>query len=111
LRHFRLVVASVLFLLASSAPALAQTAGPDQYDVRGSQSLEDGIQNSTETAAVGTQAVSGALSGNASPAASDSPDEVAGLTELPETGGVSPVLPGAGALLVTSGLLVRRMFR
>ena len=110
MRHFRLVVASVLFLLASSAPALAQTAGPDQY-VRGIQSLEDGIQDSTETAADGTQAVSEALSGNASPAASDSLDEVAGLTELPETGGVSPVLPGAGALLVTSGLLVRRMFR
>jgi hypothetical protein len=60
LRHFRLVVASVLFLLASSAPALAQTAGPDQY-VRGIQSLEDGIQDSTETAADGTQAVSEAL--------------------------------------------------
>jgi hypothetical protein len=55
-----LVVASVLFLLASSAPALAQTAGPDQY-VRGIQSLEDGIQDSTETAADGTQAVSEAL--------------------------------------------------
>lgn len=110
MRHFGLVVASVLILLAASAPALAQTAGPDQYAGE-TQSVRDGIRDSTETAADGTQAVSEALSATASPAAGDSSDKVAGLTELPETGGVSPLLPGAGALLVTSGLLVRRMFR
>jgi hypothetical protein len=40
----------------------------------------------------------------------DSDGKVAGLTELPATGGVSPLLPCAGTLLVIAGLgsLVRR---
>jgi hypothetical protein len=40
----------------------------------------------------------------------DSDGKVAGLTELPATGGVSPLLPCAGTLLMIAGLgsLVRR---
>ena len=118
MRHFRLIVVSLVILLAFSSPVLAQTAGPDQYS-GGIESVEDGIQDTTETAAEGTKAVNEALSGTASPetsapavnSTSNPPDKVAGLTELPETGGTSLLLPGAGILLVASGLLVRRVVR
>jgi hypothetical protein len=118
LRHLGLVVTSFVLLLLSSAPALAQTAGPDQY-WGSTESVHDAIQDTTKTAAEGTKAVNEALSGTASPEASapsvdsagSSPDKVAGLTELPETGGTSLLVAGAGVLLVASGLLVRLAFR
>ena len=110
------MIASVVILLASSAPALAQTAGPDQYEHGTStSSVADVIHDSTETAAEGTKAANEALSGTASPgssapSASSSPDKVAGLTELPETGGVAfPLL--LGALLVATGVLIPRIVR
>lgn len=119
MRHFRLIVVSLAMLVVSSSPALAQSssAAADQYGGHASgASVGDGIKDATEKAAEGTKAVNAALSGTASPeasapavdSASNAPDRVAGLTELPETGGVSVLLPSIGVLLVASGLLVRR---
>jgi LPXTG-motif cell wall-anchored protein len=122
-----LAVTSFVILLLSSAPALAQSAsaaanqyapGPCTTDYC-VESIEEGIQDTIDTAAEGTKALNEALSGTASPQASvpavnsagSSPDKVAGLTELPETGGPSLLAAGAGVLLVASGLLVRRAFR
>ncbi len=130
MRGLKLTVALVVIMLASCAPALAQSpnAAARQYGDVGTQALEVGdiIRAAADSAARGSGALNGALSEGKPPAAtaatlsggdaSDQPDthgKVAGLTMLPATGGVSPLLPCAGALLVFAALpsLVRRAGR
>ena len=117
-----------MILLAPCAPALAhsQNAAAQQYSVSPSAlEVGDAVRDAADAAARGTGALNGALSEDKSSAAAaatlsgeDPPDsgvKVAGLTELPATGGVSALLPAklAGALLVMAGLgsLVRRTAR
>jgi hypothetical protein len=113
-----------MILLASCAPALAYSpnAAAQQYSEVSPSAVEVGdvIRAAADSAARGTSALNGAFSDDKSSAAAaatlsggDQPDpdgKVAGLTELPATGGVSPLLPCVGALLVMTGLgsLVRR---
>ena len=113
-----------MILLASCAPALAHSpnAAAQQYSVSPSAlEVGDVVRSAADAASRGTGALNGALSddkpSSAAAAATlsggDRPDadgKAAGLTELPATGGVTLLLPCAGALLVTAGLgsLVRR---
>jgi len=113
-----------MILLASCAPALAHSpnAASQQYSVSpNAVEVGDAVRDAADAAARGSGALNGALSEEKSSAAAaatlsdaDPPDsygKVAGLTELPATGGVSPLLPCAGTLLVIAGLgsLVRRI--
>jgi hypothetical protein len=108
--------------LTLAAPAVAQepptdageaNASSQQYGVYSSESLADGIRDASDTAGRGADAVNDAFDDapdDAGPRAGDtgsSDGKVAGLTELPETGG-APLL-AAGVLLVGAGLLVRRI--
>ena len=124
MRGLKLIATSLTILLASCAPALAHSpnAAAQQYSDVSPSAVEVGdvVRSAADTAARGTGALNGALSEEKSSAAAaatlsgngppDPDGKVAGLTELPATGGVSPLLPGAGALLVMAGLasLVRR---
>ena len=123
MRGLKLTATLLMILLASCAPALAHSpnAAAQQYSASPSAvEVGDVVRAAADAAARGTGALNGALSDDESSAAaaatlsgSDPPDpggKVAGLTELPATGGVSPLLPGVGALLVIAGLgsLVRR---
>ena len=124
MRGLKLIATLLVISLASCAPALAHSlnAAAQQYSDVSPSAVEVGdvVRSAADTAARGTGALNGALSDEESSAAAaatlfgnDPPDpdsKVAGLTELPATGGVSPLLPCAGALLVMAGLasLVRR---
>ena len=122
MRGLKLTATLLMILLASCAPALAHSpnAAAQQYSVSPSAlEVGDAVRDAADAAARGTGALNGALSDDKSSAAAatlsdadlpDSDGKVAGLTELPATGGVSPLLPCAGALLVIAGLgsLVRR---
>ena len=125
MRGLKLTAASLMILLASCAPALAHSpnAAAQQYSASPSAlEVGDVVRAAADAAARGTGALNGALSDDKSSAAAaatlfggDPPDpggKVAGLTELPATGGVSPLLPCVGTLLVIAGLgsLVRRIF-
>ncbi len=124
MRGLKLTATLLVILLASCAPALAHSpnAAAQQYSASPSAvEVGDVVRAAADAAARGTGALNGALSDDKSSAAaaatlsgSDPPDpggKVAGLTELPATGGVSPLLPGVGTLLVIAGLgsLVRRI--
>ncbi|MDQ3792691.1 MAG: hypothetical protein M3341_08630 [Actinomycetota bacterium] len=119
LRQVELVVVTLLAVLLLSAPALGQSVGAgaeersassQQYGgepgVSSAPALADGVRNAADTAGRGTDAANDALSGARSPGG-----RVAGLTELPETGGVPIFLPVAGVLLVGAGLLSRQIVR
>ena len=121
MRALRLTTILMITALILATPAMAQESGTDtgaasarsqQYGVDSAESLADGIRDASENAGRGADAVNDALADARSPdEATDSPrSEVAGLTMLPATGGVSPLVPCAGALLVMAGLtsLVRR---
>lgn len=117
LRHIGLVVVALLAVLVLSAPALAQSvsagaeggsASSQQYGgepgLSSAPALADGVRDAADTAGRGTDAANDALSG-----ARSSDGRVAGLTELPDTGGVPRSLPVAGVLLVSVGLLFRQI--
>ncbi len=124
MRGLKLLATLLTILLASCAPALAHSpnAAAQQYSASASAvEVGDAVRAAADAAARGTGALNGALSEDKSSSAAaaatlsdaDPPDtygKVAGLTELPATGGVSPLLPCAGTLLVIAGLrsLVRR---
>ena len=125
MRGLKLTATLVMILLASCAPALAHTPTAAQQFSASPSALEVGdvVRAAADAAARGTGALNGALSEDKSSSAAaaatisggDPPvsdGKVAGLTELPATGGVSPLLPCAGTLLVMAGLasLVRRTF-
>jgi hypothetical protein len=122
LRAPRLTTILITAALTLAAPAVAQepptdageaNASSQQYGVYSSESLADGIRDASDTAGRGADAVNDAFDDapdDAGPRAGDtgsSDGKVAGLTELPETGG-APLL-AAGVLLVGAGLLVRRI--
>ena len=119
LRQGKLMVVALVAVLLLSAPALAQSgsasagqssASSQQYDDRSgptsSPALADGVQDAADNAGQGAEAANDALSG-----ARSSDGKVAGLTELPDTGGTPLFLPVAGVLLVGAGLLFRRVIR
>jgi hypothetical protein len=126
LRGLKLTATLLMILLASCAPALAHTqnAAAQQYSASPSAlEVGDVVREAADAAARGTGALNGALSEDKSSSAAaaatisgggppDSDGKVAELTELPATGGASPLLPCAGILLVMAGLasLVRRIF-
>lgn len=104
LRAPRLTTILITAALTLAAPAVAQepptdageaNASSQQYGVYSSESLADGIRDASDTA------------GRGAGDTGSSDGKVAGLTELPETGG-APLL-AAGVLLVGAGLLVRRI--
>jgi hypothetical protein len=113
-----------MILLAACAPALAHSpnAAAQQYSEVSPSAVEVGdvVRAAADAAARGTGALNGALSEDKSSAAAaatlsdatppDSDGRVTGLTELPATGGVSPLLPCVCTLRVMAGLgsLVRR---
>jgi LPXTG-motif cell wall-anchored protein len=116
LRQVELAVMALVAVLVLSAPAMAQSAsvGAGQGSASAQQygggsglssdpALADGVQDVADNAGQGAEAANDALSG-----ARSSDGKVAGLTELPETGGASLFLPVAGVLLVSAGLLFRR---
>ena len=119
MRQIGLVVVALMAVLVLTAPALAQSVGAgaeersassQQYSgepgLSSSPALADGVRNAADTAGRGTDAANDALSG-----ARSTGGEVAGLTELPDTGGAALFLPVAGVLLVSAGLLIRRIVR
>ena len=112
----KLAVVALVAVLVFSAPALAQSgsAGAGQSSASSQQysgesglpsdpALTDGVQDAADNAGQGAEAANDALSG-----ARSSDGKVAGLTELPDTGGAPLFLPVAGVLLVSAGLLFRR---
>ena len=114
MRWLILTLALLTATILLSSPALAQDADPkppaeDQYD---SEALSSGDIPETlaGNAADGAGAVNEALDGGSegSDGSDNTPEKVAGLTTLPETGGAP--LRGLGALLSAAGalLLVRR---
>ena len=119
MRQVKLAVVALMAVLVFSAPALAQSVGAgaeersassQQYGsepgVSSSPALADGVRNAADTAGRGTDAANDALSG-----ARSSGGRVAGLTELPDTGGAALFVPVASVLLVSAGLLIRRIVR
>jgi LPXTG-motif cell wall-anchored protein len=119
LRQVKLAVVALVTVLVLSAPALAQSvsagagersASSQQYSgepgLSSTPALADGVREAADTAGRGADAANDALSGTRS---SDS--RVAGLTELPDTGGVPPFPLVAGILLVSVGLLFRKILR
>ena len=119
MRQIGLVVVALMAVLVLSSPALAQSASAgagkgsatsQQYGggsgPSSSPALADGVQDVADNAGQGAEAANDALSG-----ARSSGGRVAGLTELPETGGVPSFLPFAGVLLVSVGLLFRQIVR
>ncbi len=124
MRGLKLTATLLMILLAPCAPALAHSpnAAAQQYSVSPSAvEVGDAVRDAADAAARGTGALNDTLSEDKSSSAAaatisgadppDSDGKVAGLTELPATGGVSPLLPCAGTLLVMAGIgsLVRRI--
>ena len=126
MRVLRLTTILTIAALILAAPAVAQESPTDageanassqQYGVDSSESLADGIRDASDTAGRGADAVNDALddapqerpqdSGSHDGGTGSSDGKVAGLTELPETGGAQILAPGV--LLVGAGLLVRRL--
>jgi LPXTG-motif cell wall-anchored protein len=114
LRQVRLAVVALMVVLVLSAPAQAQSASAGAESASSQQyspdsgpspapSLNDGVQDVADNAGQGADAANDALSRTRS-----SDGRVAGLTELPDTGGAPLSLPVAGVLLVSAGLLFRR---
>jgi LPXTG-motif cell wall-anchored protein len=116
LRQVELAVMALVAVLVLSTPAQAQSvsagersASSQQYGDSGASSapaVADGVRKAADNAGQGADAANDALSGTRS---SDS--RVAGLTELPDTGGVPPFPLVAGILLVSVGLLFRKILR
>jgi hypothetical protein len=119
MRQIKLTVVALVAVLTLCAPALAQSgtagagqgsASSQQYDDRSgptaSPALADGVQDAADNAGQGAEAANDALSG-----ARSSDSRVAGLSELPDTGGAPLFLPVAGVLLVSAGLHLRRIIR
>ena len=115
MRQVKLAVVALVAVLVLSAPALAQSvsagagersASSQQYSgepgLSSTPALADSVREAADTAGRGADAANDALSGTRS-----SDGRVAGLTELPDTGGVPLLLPVAGVLLVSAGLLFR----
>jgi LPXTG-motif cell wall-anchored protein len=108
-----LMVVSLVFTtpaIAQGSGAEAEVAGSQQYYGQPTPSLADGVRDVSDTAGRGADAIDGALgdAGSSDGATVPADGKVAGLTVLPETGGASPLVAGAGALLLSAGLLVRR---
>ena len=116
MRQVELAVMALVAVLVFSASALAQSvsveaeersAGSQQYGgdpgSSSASAVADGVRDAANTAGRGADAANDALSG-----ARSSDGSVAGLTELPDTGGGPLFLPVAGVLLVSAGLLFRR---
>ena len=119
LRQGKLMVMALVAVLVLSTPALAQSgsAGAGQSSASSQQygggsgpssspALADGVQDVADNAGQGANAANDALSETRS-----SDGKVAGLTELPDTGGAPLFLPVVGVLLVSAGLLFRRVIR
>ena len=119
MRQVKLAAVALAVVLVLSPPALAQSgsAGAAQSSASSQQyggesglpsvpSLNDGVQDVAENAGQGADAAKDALSETRS-----SDGKVAGLTELPETGGAPLFLPVVAVLLVSAGLLFRRIIR
>jgi hypothetical protein len=112
LRQVELAVMALVAVLVLSTPAQAQSvsagersASSQQYGDSGASSapaVADGVRKAADNAGQGADAANDALSGTRF-----SDGRVAGLTELPDTGGVPLLLPVAGVLLVSAGLLFR----
>jgi len=117
----------IIAALILAAPAVAQESPTDageanpssrQYGVHSSESLADGIRDASDTAGRGADAVNEAFDDAPDEAPDDagphdgdtgsSDGKVAGLTELPETGGAPLLAPGV-LLVGAAGLLVRRI--
>ncbi len=120
MQALKLTAISIMTALILAAPAVAQEprAGADeanassqQYGVDSSESLADIVRDASDTADRGADAVNDALDDPGSPEGEtgSSDGKVAGLTELPETGGASLLAPGV--LLVGAGWLVWRIVR
>ena len=108
---------ALVAVLVLSTPAQAQSvsagersASSQQYSgepgLSSTPALADGVREAADTAGRGADAANDALSGTRS-----SDGRVAGLTELPDTGGVPPFPLVAGILLVSVGLLFRKILR
>ncbi len=100
------VVLSVVLVPLTSVPALAQTTPAedqypteDQYNTGGSSDLGDDV-------AASALRTLRALSNDS---ANGTEETMYGLTELPDTGGISPLW--LGTLLVAGGVLARRITR
>ena len=117
MRRLALAVVTLVAVLVLSDPALGQTigaegsgAGSQQYggesDPSPAPALTDGVRDVANSAGRGADAANDALSG-----ARSSDGRVAGLTELPDTGGAQYFIPVAGILLMCVGLLFRRIGR
>lgn len=122
-----LILASLAISLVFAAPAPAQsnaasgqyTPCPDRPNVGCIQSVEDGFKTLTENAAESAKASGEALTDDeAGPADEGASVEKgssvardAGIERLPDTGGVSLLIPGVGLLLVATGLLRSKSFR
>ena len=123
MRWLKLTLAFLTATIVLSAPALAQDDGDpkspaeDQYDSE-AMSTGDIPKTLAGNAADGAGAVNEALDGGSkgstgtdgSGGSDNTPEKVAGLTMLPETGGAPLVGLCAGVLLSAAGalLLVRR---
>lgn len=128
-----LILALVMGAFVLCAPALAQGGPAAQYpgasgdcpsetlNVTCSQSVAGGVEDFTENAGQGTEAVGKAMDepeGSVAADSVDTPEEAAAdgdrggpdsITELPETGGASPTALVFGVSLVSIGLMVRRL--
>jgi hypothetical protein len=129
-RGLKLAVALVTTILIFTAPVMAQSPGaadtPAAQQYRSCtgvcvQDLRDGARAVADEATRSSGAVNDALTGakstandndEAAPSDGAAPTgTVAGLTELPETGGAKVVGLGVGILLMYVGLLARRAIR
>lgn len=125
-RGLKLAVASVATMLIFTTPVIAQSPGaadtPAAQQYRSCtgqciQNLRDGAQAVADEATRSSGAVNDALMDAKSPgndnvvsSSGTTPrGTVAGLTELPETGGAKVIGLGVGILLMGAGLLARRI--
>lgn len=101
------IMLSILLMLLTSGPVLAQTASTeDQYATEDQYLAESSSLG--ERAADSAFRASNALNSNLTKAEQAAATEY-GLTELPATGGTPPLW--LGILLVTGGVLTRRITR
>ena len=115
----RLAALAAAALLAAPAPALAQSAGDDQYeDPFGGDQQEqtqepEATPEATATPAPAAPAPESGTVDEAAGAATPVPDAaaVSGQQELPRTGFDAALVIAAGALLVAGGLVLRLRLR